>query len=218
MTKVLLVEDDLPLGETLRDLLIQEGFEVAWETTLQGAKKITGAELVLLDLALPDGLAWSWFETDKVLPRTMILTAHGEPEDRIRGLELGAVDYLVKPFYFKELLLRIRNQLVSEEAPQKIGLAEVDFKRYELRSQGIPHSLTHKEAEILKYLLRSKGKVVSRDELLDAVWGASLFPTPRTIDNFISRLRKWIEYEPETPRYIRSVRGIGYQLICEPDS
>ena len=133
----------------------------------------------------------------------------------MRGLELGAEDYIVKPFHLKELLLRIENTLkrrraLFDDVPEKlqIGRVEVDFSRFNAGT----HTLTHKECALLKLLVEKQGKVVSREDILDRVWSQEEYPTERTVDNFILKLRKLVEREPEKPQLIRSVRGVGYQL------
>ena len=152
----------------------------------------------------------------------VFLTAAGTPEDRIHGLELGAEDYIVKPFHFKELLLRIQNVLKriqfvntpekSAETEFEIGKAKVRFNQYELTSDNEKIHLSHKECALLKLLHEKRGTVVSRDEILNMIWSEHEYPTPRTIDNFILRLRKWVEPDLESPVIIRSVRGVGYLL------
>jgi len=227
MPKVLLVEDELNVGSTLKDRLTHEGFEAVWSQSLAQAKNALLGEkfnLALLDVNLPDG---SGFDVARLIrnshPGTaiMFLTAAGTPEDRIHGLELGAEDYIVKPFHFKELLLRIQNVLKrarfveSNETPAstvRIGRADVSFAEYQLSLEGVKQPLSHKECALLKLLFEKRGQVVSRDEILNLVWSEDEYPTPRTIDNFILRLRKLIEPDPENPVHIRSVRGVGYVL------
>jgi two-component system, OmpR family, alkaline phosphatase synthesis response regulator PhoP len=145
----------------------------------------------------------------------IFLTAFGNPDDRIRGLELGAEDYIVKPFHLRELLLRIQNGLKRAKylvgsSSVKVGRAAVDFSRFEATVDGKVHSLTHKECALLRLLADRAGKVVSRDEILNHVWSEDEFPTSRTVDNFIMRLRRLVEVNPENPQVIKSVRGVGY--------
>jgi two-component system alkaline phosphatase synthesis response regulator PhoP len=230
MPKLLLVEDELNVGSTLKDRLTHEGFQAVWSQSLAQAKSALLSEkfnLALLDVNLPDG---NGFDVARLIrssqPGTAIvfLTAAGTPEDRIHGLELGAEDYIVKPFHFKELLLRIQNVLKRaqfvETAPSgareiRIGRAAVLFSEYQMVIDGSKHSLSHKECALLKLLFEKRGQVVSRDEILNLVWSEDEYPTPRTIDNFILRLRKLIEPDPENPVHIRSVRGVGYVLEKE---
>lgn len=227
---LLLLEDEVNVGSTVKDRLQMEGYQVSWAQNLAEAKKIlqsTPISLALLDVQLPDG---SGFDLGRLIrqkhPETVMvfLTAAGTTEDRIHGLELGAEDYIVKPFNFKELLLRIQNaskrlKYIQDSAPQtgdiKIGDALVHFKQYEIVRDGQKLNLSHKECALLKLLYEKRGEVVSRDEILNMVWSEDEYPTPRTIDNFILKLRKWIEPDPNNPTIIRSVRGVGYLIERE---
>ncbi len=230
MLNLLLLEDEVNVGSTVKDRLQMEGYQVSWAQTLADAKNIlesTSISLALLDVNVPDG---SGFDLGRLIrqkhPEVVIvfLTAAGTTEDRIHGLELGAEDYIVKPFNFKELLLRIQNaskrlKYIQESSPQvgeiKIGRAIVHFKQYEIVSGGQKFNLSHKECALLKLLYEKRGEVVSRDEILNVVWSEDEYPTPRTIDNFILKLRKWIEPDPNEPTTIRSVRGVGYLIERE---
>lgn len=231
--KILLLEDEVNVGSTVKDRLEMEGYEVHWAKSLAEAKtilEISSISLALLDVQLPDG---SGFDLGRVIrtkhPETVMvfLTALGTTEDRIHGLELGAEDYIVKPFHFKELLIRIQNALkrisyIQESAQPSdsisIGKAKVHFKQYEIISQGERFHLSHKECALLKLLYEKRGSVVSRDDILNVVWSEDEYPTPRTIDNFILKLRKWIEPDPNDPSVIRSVRGVGYLLERENET
>lgn len=227
-SRILVVEDEVNVGRTLTERLAAEGYEVVWARTAAealAAPTDTPFHLALLDVGLPDQ---SGFDVAARLrqqhPSTAIvfLTAFGTPEDRVRGLELGAEDYIVKPFHFKELHLRIQNALRRAlflsnaesrfERPLQVGRARIDLRRMEARVDGETVSLTHKECAVLTLLLEKQGAVLARDEILDRAWAEDEFPTPRTVDNFILRLRKLIEPDIGEPRIIRSVRGIGYQL------
>ena len=227
-TRLLLVEDERNVAETLSERLRAEGFQVKRADSVASAKRAIGeseVELALLDVGLPDG---NGFELARVLrehaPRTAIifLTAHASAEDRIRGLELGADDYVGKPFNFRELLLRIHNCLKRAQdlarvpgdirGQVRIGRALVDFERFSASVDGESVALTHKECAVLRLLAERVGKAVSRDEILDRAWSADEFPTSRTVDNFIVRLRKLIELNASDPRVIRSIRGVGYLL------
>jgi two-component system alkaline phosphatase synthesis response regulator PhoP len=226
--KILLLEDELNVGSTLAERMKLEGYETRWCSSAAEALSAIESDhpdLAILDVQLPDG---SGFDVARNLrsrsPRTAIvfLTAAGTPEDRIHGLELGAEDYIVKPFHTKELLLRIRNVLkrmeyireVREPAPGSVGIgrARVHFQEYLIEESGQTHRLSHKECTLLKLLHDKRGSVVSRDEILDLVWSEDEYPTPRTIDNFVMRLRKMVEPDPENPTVIRSVRGVGYLM------
>jgi two-component system alkaline phosphatase synthesis response regulator PhoP len=228
--RLLLVEDEINLGATLEDRLKREGYELSWVRTVEEALfQIRQArwDLVLLDVGLPDG---SGFDVARALraeqPSTgvIFITAFGAPEDRIRGLELGAEDYVVKPFHLKELLLRLQlglrrvRYLASPGLGElsgalQLGKAELRLSEFQAIVEGQAQPLTHKEVALLRLLLERKGKVVSRDEILNQVWGEAEFPSPRTIDNFIMRLRRLIEVDAENPQIIKSIRGVGYQLI-----
>ena len=231
MPRLLLLEDELNVGSTLQDRLSHEGFELVWAKNVSEARSALQDgrfQLALLDVNLPDG---NGFDVARLIrdthPKTAVvfLTAAGSPDDRIHGLELGAEDYIVKPFHFKELLLRIQNVLKrasfvesskSPDAPIQIGHARVSFSEYQLTIEGARYPLSHKECTLLKLLFEKRGQVVSRDEILNLVWSEDEYPTPRTIDNFILRLRKFIEPDPENPVHIRSVRGVGYLLEKDP--
>jgi DNA-binding response OmpR family regulator len=226
--RLLLVEDERNVAETLIERLSAEGFQAARADSVASARRAIGEaqfELALLDVGLPDG---SGFELARVLrarsPATAIifLTAHAGAEDRIRGLELGADDYIGKPFHFRELLLRIQNCLKRAQdlaqvpgemrGRMRIGRALVDFERFSATVGTDNVALTHKECAVLRLLAERVGKAVSRDEILDRAWSTDEFPTSRTVDNFIVRLRKLIEVDAADPRVIRSIRGVGYLL------
>lgn len=229
--RILVVEDEPNVGRTLTERLTTEGYQVKWAKSLAEGLAADSAgrwDLALLDVGLPDG---SGFDLAAGLrrrhPQTAIVfvTAFGTPEDRVRGLELGAEDYVVKPFHFKELLLRIQNALrraalLSQgetrfERPVQVGRARIDLRRMEVQVDGETRTLTHKECAVLTLLLEKQGAVLARDEILDRAWAPDEFPTPRTVDNFIVRLRRMIEADPSEPRVIRSIRGVGYQLDVE---
>ena len=227
-TTLLLVEDDLNVARTLATRLGAEGFNVTHAASVSAAREALEKQqyaAAVLDVGLPDG---NGFEVARhlreVSPRTamLFLTAYGTPEDRIHGLELGADDYMTKPFAFRELLLRVHNMLkragdiaqrsAKDAGPVRIGIALVDFARFTAESGGTLHRLTHKECAVLKLLVEQSGKAVSRDEILGRAWAPDEFPTERTVDNFILRLRKLVERDPANPATILSIRGVGYQL------
>jgi two-component system, OmpR family, alkaline phosphatase synthesis response regulator PhoP len=227
-SRILLVEDEKNVGSTLVERLEREGFEVIWVKTVETAQfeiSSRSFDLVILDVSLPDG---SGFDVAANIRKkqpgaaVMFLTAFGNPEDRIRGLELGAEDYVVKPFHLQEFILRVRNglkrakylawSLKGSESEVQVGRATIHFLKFEAVVDGKVEALTHKETALLKLLVERRGCVVSRDEILNHVWSEDEFPTPRTVDNFIMRLRKLVEWNPEQPTIIKSVRGVGYQL------
>ena len=226
--RLLLVEDERNVAETLAERLRAEGFQVTRADSVASARRAIAEapfELALLDVGLPDG---SGLELARVVrarsPASAIvfLTAHAAAEDRIRGLELGADDYIGKPFHFRELLLRIQNCLKRAQelarvpgemrGQVRIGRALVDFERFSATIGDDNVALTHKECAVLRLLAERVGKAVSRDEILDRAWSTDEFPTSRTVDNFIVRLRKLIELDAADPRVIRSIRGVGYLL------
>ena len=223
---LLMVEDDANVADTLAERLRANGYAVTPATSVAAARQAlaTGQfDIALLDVGLPDG---SGFDVARTLRDTspgtamVFLTAYGTPEDRIHGLELGADDYITKPFVFRELLLRLQNSLRRASYLQqpvgaargavRIGEADVDFGRFTATVAGSVHPLTHKECAVLKLLVERAGTAVSRDEILDRAWSAHEFPTSRTVDNFIMRLRRLVEKDPANPRTLRSIRGVGY--------
>ncbi|HXC57684.1 MAG TPA: response regulator transcription factor [Steroidobacteraceae bacterium] len=226
-TTLLLVEDDANVARTLAERFGSEGFAVTHAGSVAAARAALQQhrfQAAVLDVGLPDG---NGFEIAKhlreVSPQTamLFLTAYGTPEDRIHGLELGADDYMTKPFAFRELLLRVQNMLKRARAlqspatpigPVRIGIATVDFARFTAQSGDTSHRLTHKECAVLQLLLEKSGKAVSRDEILNRAWAQDEFPTERTVDNFVLRLRRLVERDPANPQTIRSIRGVGYQL------
>jgi len=225
---LLVVEDERNVGETLSERLQAAGYRVTLAESAARARQAWRSEapkLALLDVGLPDGNGFALArELRAAAPQTAIifLTAHGNPEERVRGLEIGADDYLTKPFHFRELLLRIQNCLKRAQdlanlpgevrGTLRIGRALVDFERYSAEVAGEHHALTHKECAVLRLLASRVGKAVSRDEILDRAWSADEFPTSRTVDNFIVRLRRLVEDDAAEPHVIRSIRGVGYLL------
>ena len=221
--RLLVVEDDVALGRVLRDNLAFAGFEVTWvedgDAALQ-AVRVATFDLVLLDVLLPKH---SGFELCGVLRQggrtpVIILTARGQVADKVRGLELGADDYITKPFNLEELLARV--QAVLRRARRAVdqitlGGVTIDFARLQARVGRRECHLTHREFEVLRYLAERQGLVVSRDELLREVWGYLDTPNTRSVDHAVARLRKKIEPDPHHPRFIRTVQGDGYCLSVE---
>ncbi len=225
MSKILIVEDEQAMLIGLHDNLEFEGYEV--DTASRGddgLKKILtgGFDLVLLDVMLP-GL--SGFDVCKkaraagIDTPVILLTARGEELDKVLGLELGADDYVTKPFSLRELLARIKvilrragNGTSSGGAFLTIGQIQVSFDAYEAKTlNGDVVKMSHKEFEILHYLHRQAGRIVTRDDILDQVWGMDYQPTARTIDNFIVRLRTKIDTDES--QHIITVHGVGYKLV-----
>ncbi len=226
MARILVVEDEPQMRLGLKDNLEFESYEVDFaEDGKNGLQKILTQtyDLVILDVMLP---LMSGFDVCKaarekgVKTPILMLTAKGEEIDKILGLELGADDYITKPFSLRELLARIKAVLrrkydtpASSEFKVTIGFLEVNFKTYEASRRRQPVAMTHREFEVLKFLWRNQNQVVSRDQLLAEVWGYEDYPTTRTVDNFILKLRQKIEDDPAHPRHILTVHGIGYKLI-----
>lgn len=225
--RLVLVEDEQNLAEVISDNLELEGYSV--EVVSDGAAALeriaaVKPDLVLLDVMLPGMDGFSLCERLRVARDDvpiLFLTAKNESEDRIRGLEVGGDDYLVKPFELRELILRVaailrRRQWFAAPSPTGerlvLGDAEVDFKKLTARVGGREIQLSTRETMILRCLAERAGEVVSRAQILDAVWGYDAFPTTRTIDNFIVRLRRVLEPDPQYPRFIHTIRGIGYRL------
>lgn len=228
--RLLLVEDEEHIAEAVQDALRDEGFEVTWVAEGEDALQLLRGgsfDLVLLDVRLPgiDG-----FETCRTLRErgdttpVLFLTALRDTDSRVRGLAIGGDDYLPKPFHLAELLARIHGILrrrewyarLPLEGPRaRVGEAEVDLGAREIRRGGQTHRLSEKETMILKLLLERRGETVARDRILDTVWGYDAFPTPRTVDNFVVRLRKALEPDADAPRYLLTVRGVGYVLQRE---
>jgi two-component system alkaline phosphatase synthesis response regulator PhoP len=233
-SRILVVEDDLHLAEGMAENMRAEGYDT--DTAYDGRAGLEKAiaedyDLLVLDVMLPhmDGfdLCRALRAQGKNTP-VLFLTARGDPSDRVRGLEVGGDDYLTKPFHLEEFLLRVRAILrrwqwykSSIEKPVAGALLrfadnEVNFNTFRAQSwDGAWHDLTEKEAMILKVLAAQPGDVVTRDDLLERVWGYEVFPSTRTVDNFILRLRKIFEREPHEPRHFLTVHGVGYRFAPE---
>lgn len=221
---ILIVEDDAALAMVLRDNLVYEGFKVdcvADGALAIGQARATRPDLVLLDVAIP-GL--NGFEVCRTLHSgrdrmpIIMLTARAQKKDKVLGLELGADDYVTKPFSFDELLARIhavlRRTYVTVQT-LSLGDVRIDFGQMRAWKRGAALDLTSHEFGILQHLAERPGRVVSRDELLRAVWGYVHTPVTRTVDNFMARLRRKIEKDPHNPRFIQTIHGDGYQLVLD---
>jgi DNA-binding response OmpR family regulator len=225
-TRILLVEDDPAMQLALADNLQAEGYQVLQATTCKQARAHLQqpVDLVLLDVMLPDGDGMSLCKALREQGFTqpiMLLTALGEERDRVLGLDLGADDYVSKPFGLRELLARIRAQLRKHSpstAPSntdnlRVGEAEVNLHAHSISRAGQPLEISNKEFELLRYLLSHRGSVVSREQLLLDVWGHKAEIETRTIDNFVVRLRKKIELDHSKPKVLLTVHGSGYKLV-----
>lgn len=217
MPKLLLVEDETNIGATLSDLLQNAGYEVTWAQSRAEALeaiKLLPFDVALLDVNLPDGTGFQVAEALQSSATAMLfLTAMSDPEHRVQGLQLGAEDYIVKPFHLQELLLRLRNALKRRDylrgagGSVQLGEALIDFTAFTATRAGQTEPLSAKEARLLQLLYDRRGKVVSRDEILGHVWPSEAFPSARTVDNFILKLRKLLGDD-----LIKTIRGVGYQL------
>ena len=222
MTRILVVEDEPGIAFALEADLKMEGYQVELAEDGSTAARRAQAEsfdLILLDVMLPnkDG-----FEVCRELRRAgvrtpiILLTARTHEAEKVMGLEVGADDYVTKPFSHRELRARIKALLrrTAGEAPEvfRFGDVEVDFSRGELRRGGRPVETTQLEFKLLTALVSNRGRLLSRNQILDAVWGPGTFVTDRVVDNHVLALRRKIEPDPQQPRYLISVRGMGYRF------
>jgi DNA-binding response OmpR family regulator len=224
--KILIIEDEADLIKGLKLNLSDEGFDVDWAVNgVEGLRKALKEtpDLIILDIMLPEmgGLEVCRELRQKNIGIPIImLTAKGEEIDKVVGLEIGADDYITKPFSIRELLARIKTQLRRSEREVKavpkvysFGDIEIDFAQFKVRRKGKELDFTSLEMEILKYFIAHRGEVVARNDLLDKIWGYDSYPITRTIDNHILKLRKKIEEDPAHPQYILSVYGGGYRFV-----
>jgi two-component system alkaline phosphatase synthesis response regulator PhoP len=225
--RILLVEDEPGLVLTLTDRLTREGYDV--ESVSDGSTALTralggGFDLVLLDVMLP---GMSGFDVCQALRRrgvdtpVIMLTARGQLVDRVVGLKIGADDYVTKPFETVELLARIEARLrrpapstasSPSAAGYQFGDVRVDFRRAEVERDGRLLELSAREFQLLRYFVEHRGAALSRDELLNEVWGYQAMPSTRTVDVHVAWLRQKIEPNPKRPQYIQTVHGIGYRF------
>ncbi|MFN3693882.1 MAG: response regulator transcription factor [Ignavibacterium sp.] len=228
--KILLVEDEESLATGLEYNLSEEGYRIDWAKDGKQAIEMfnkSDYDLIILDIMLPyqNGfeVAAKVRAKDPQIP-ILMLTARTTVDDKVKGLEIGADDYITKPFHLQELLLRIKGMLkrknwyvksIRQNPVYKIGNCEINFDNLKFRKGKSEFNLTHFEAILLKYLIENKGRVISRKELLENVWNMNPEVETRTVDIFISRLRKYFEDDPANPVYIKSIRSSGY--IFEAD-
>jgi len=224
MERLLVIEDELPMRTALSDALGAEGYRVL--TAADGETGLRRAieekpDLILLDIMMPRMDGFTVCAEMRRLANTtpiLMLTAKGQVEDRVRGLDAGADDYLVKPFSTEELLARVRALLrrvrkqTRAATALSLGGVEIDLARQMARRGRREVHLTAREFAMLRLMAESPGEPVSRERFLDAVWGYTAFPTTRTVDNHIASLRAKIEPDPDDPRWIKTVHGVGYKL------
>ena len=220
--RILFVEDDIGLGETLFERLQKENYLVDWCKSIREAKQKLEEKkfhLVILDLGLPDG---SGFDLAKVIRKAsampiVFMTAMNTAENRLEGYEIGAEEFIPKPFHLKELLMRVKHVLDNHSGPEEL---KVNQKTIHFLAQTIEHEdgreelLAKRDFELLKLLIQTSPKILSRDEILNLVWGEDKFPSHRTVDNTIVRLRQALG--DGSDEIIRSVRGVGYQWSTKP--
>jgi len=225
MARILIVEDEAQMRQGLKDNLEFEGYEV--DMAEDGEQCLIQVEknqynLILLDVMLPK---LSGFDVCKQLRSKgfdrpiIMLTAKGEEIDKVLGLELGADDYITKPFSLRELLARVKAVLRREDRGKNtgvnvtIGKIEVNFSKFEAFEGSQSIALSHREFEVLKFLWEHENQIVSREDLMNEVWGVGEMTTTRTVDNFILKLRQTIEDNPSHPKHIITVHGIGYKYL-----
>jgi DNA-binding response OmpR family regulator len=224
MTKILIIEDEESILMPLEDNLRLEGYEVSSaKDGLQGLALAAERtyDLIILDIMLPkmDGFeVCKRLRQDRVMTPILMLTAKSQEVDKVLGLELGADDYVTKPFSSRELLARVKAILRRASEPHggidfyRFDDVDLDFAKYEAKKGGRPVPLTALEFALLHFLVQNRGRVVHRNEVLDSVWGKDVYVDARTVDKHISLLRKKIEDDSENPKYILGVRGIGYKF------
>jgi two-component system alkaline phosphatase synthesis response regulator PhoP len=225
MPRILIVDDEPEMVRGIQDNLRFEGYDTSaaydGEEALRRATA-DGPDLVLLDVMMPKVSGW---DVCRELRRrgidvpVIMLTARGEEDDRVRGLELGADDYITKPFALRELLARVRAVLRRPGPRQKFeefafGDARIHRRARRVFKAGTELRLTRKEFDLLVYLVEHRGEVVTRDRLLDEVWGYERFPTTRTVDTHVLRLRRKLERDPDRPVWIETVHGHGYKFVA----
>jgi len=228
MERILIIEDETPMRTALKDVLEDEGYRAL--TAADGEIGLQHAiqekpDLILLDIMMPklDGYAVCAELRRLANPvPILMLTAKGQVEDRVAGLDVGADDYLVKPFSTEELLARVRALLrrthrqTQTATRLKLGDVDIDLARQTARRGRKPIHLTAKEFAMLRLMAETPGEPVSRERFLDVVWGYAAFPTTRTVDNHVASLRAKIERNPDAPRWIKTVHGVGYKLESGP--
>ncbi len=218
MHRVLIVEDEPDLAEALDDGLRRHGFETERVGTRAAAlDRASSADLVLLDMSLPDGDGLDLCPRLAGQVGLVVISGRTDEADRVAALEMGADDYITKPFGARELVARCRSVLRRTKPRNgsvvRAGDLEVDVERYEARRQGQPVDLTTKELGLLVALARRPGVLVRREELAEEVWGTGLWPVNRSLDVHMSSLRRKLGDTPRQPRYVQTVHGLGFRLL-----
>ncbi|MBC7712640.1 MAG: response regulator transcription factor [Rhizobacter sp.] len=225
MLNILIVEDEENLGITLSEYLKGLGYGCAWAKDARTARELFKNEkpgIILMDIGLPDGNGLDLAREFRKLRKDFVLlflSALNDPETKVEGLEIGADDYITKPFALKELTLRLKRILSSQseisKLPEEIshGPLKIWFKRYEVQdAEGTVIGLSQKECAILELLYTKKNEAVDREEIIEKIWGEDKYPSNRTVDNYIVKLRKWCESDSKKNIEIQSIRSIGYKL------
>ncbi len=225
MHRILVVEDEESIRKLVKLNLELEGYEVVEaERGKEAIAKFNGEhfDLIILDIMLPEIDGFQICEQIRLVNNSipiLILSAKDGSTDKVKGLKIGADDYLAKPFNLEELLLRVNKLLIRSNPVQKalldiysFGENQINFKTYEAKGVNGNLNLTNKEALLLKMMVERKNEVVSRQQILQTVWGYDVYPSTRTIDNFILSFRKYFEKNPKKPEFFHSIRGVGYKF------
>lgn len=226
MKKILIIEDEEAIRMALVDDFLQEGYNVeSANEGINGLQKAEnpGIDLIILDIMLPGINGFDIckkLRSKNIQTPIIMLTAKGQEIDRVVGLEIGADDYITKPFSPRELQARVKSIFRRMEATSKVNIEDVffikglkvDFRQYECYKNDEKVNLTLHEFELLKYLIQNRGRVINRNELLDEVWGKDVIVSPRTVDTHVANLRKKIGEGTENPQFIISIRGRGYKI------
>ena len=226
MYRICLVEDELSLRDMIALNLQLEGYSISVYVDGAQAKEVFQGpihyDLIILDVMLPHVSGFDLCKTIRLQSSVpvLFLSAKGTTADRVAGLKLGANDYLVKPFDLEELLLKVKILLKGANQPDsgranRIGTKIIDFTTFEVRTMDnhLLHTFTKREAQLLELFIEKEGKVISRNEILDRLWGSEQIPTSRTIDNYILNFRKLFETDAKNPKLFQSIRGVGYKFV-----
>lgn len=225
MKRILIIEDDPAISRGLTDALVEEHYEVVSESDGEKGFKFVQNEniaLIILDLMLPskNGIEiCSDLRKKGINTPILMLTSKKEEMDKVLGLEVGADDYVTKPFSVRELLARVKallrrkQEIIKDIEDYSFGLVQIDFKKQIATKNNKPIELSTTEYKILKFFIEHEDEVITRDNLLDKVWGYDVFPTSRTVDNYILSLRKQIEENPSKPKHLITIPKAGYKFV-----